>query len=463
MKYPTIWPYAAAALVTGLLAGCGQVATPAGQVSDISAASLAPVGSSQLLLKGTSGYTIAGAQSVPETFSLSLTGQGGASVNPSSVTLCAAGANAGDLSVTPVPGQSGEYALQESSSAQGSDVTVSLELKSGANCSGSLVDQAGTSTPLSLPSVTLTQAVFVSVIQGSGSPPIANFVLAYTADGSQLPFELTRQDSLNVPEGLAYDPQDQQIYVANYGGGSFSGSVTAYSVSSGAASSSFSLSSLSQGSTISNPYALAYGLVGGQQQLFVLNSGSGDLLAYSATSGVLSTNFPAVTSTNGLESTQGIAYDPQNGEIYAANYQSGSVTAYSASTGIQQAFNVSSSQADGVAYDPQNQQIYVTNYSSGTPSQSTVTAYAISSQKSVLTIQGGLNGAFGIAYDPVNQQIYVANYGAEANSAGINGTGTNVVSYDASGSPVSLSGGATSAGAISTKSYGVPQYVLVVP
>ncbi len=57
----------------------------------------------------------------------------------------------------------------------------------------------------------------------------------------------------------------------------------------------------------------------------------------------------------------------------------------------------------GVAYDPDNQEVYVANSNS-----STVSVIDTFIHQVIFTIPIGSN-PFGVAYDPDNQEVYVAN------------------------------------------------------
>ena len=131
-------------------------------------------------------------------------------------------------------------------------------------------------------------------------------------------------------------------------------------------------------------------------------------------------------SWSGLDSPNGIAYDPRNGFLYVANEGNSTVTAYD-QNGNEQSLPGSWSglyTPQGIAYDPTNRFLYVTN------ANSTVTAYDQNGKKKSLSGSfPGLNGPRGIAYDPYNGFIYVANYG-----------NSTITAYDQNGKGKSLSG-----------------------
>ncbi len=258
----------------------------------VASAQLTPLSSSLILTTYSSStpssvtnYDLAAAETLPETFTLTLLDASGSVILQSAagapqVTLCAS--DPGELRVTPAG--SGEYQLRalhpfgsNPSSAQ------SLYLAVG-NCSGSELTR-GSSTLISLPTISETQALYVS---NGGS----NIITAYTAHGRELGFQATR--GLSGPQGLAYDPQTGWLYAAN-----FSTTITAYDPATGAQvpSSSFSASS-----GLSNPVGLAFDPQTGW--LYAANNLGSTITAYNPSTGaeISSTDFTSPTYSDGLNS-----------------------------------------------------------------------------------------------------------------------------------------------------------------
>ena len=258
----------------------------------VASAQLTPLNSDLILTtynsstpSSVTNYDLAAAETLPETFTLTLLDASGSVILQSAagvpqVTLCAS--DPGELSVTPAG--SGEYQLRalhpfgsNPSSAQ------SLYLAVG-NCSGSELTR-GSSTLISLPTISETQALYVS---NGGS----NIITAYTAHGRELGFQATR--GLSGPQGLAYDPQTGWLYAAN-----FSTTITAYDPATGAQvpSSSFSASS-----GLSNPVGLAFDPQTGW--LYAANNLGSTITAYNPSTGaeISSTDFTSPTYSDGLNS-----------------------------------------------------------------------------------------------------------------------------------------------------------------
>ncbi|MHB8177885.1 MAG: NHL repeat-containing protein [Vulcanimicrobiaceae bacterium] len=243
------------------------------------------------------------------------------------------------------------------------------------------------------------------IFSGSATLYVANSnstMTAYDSQGTQQTLTDTFPN-LNGPYGIAYDPANGWLYVANNAGNT----VTAYNAQG-------AQQSLTGGwSGLLGPYSIAYDPVNGW--LYVANYQGSAVKAYNA-QGVLQSpsGFP------GLNYPAGIAYDPANGWLYVANYQGNTVTAYDAQ-GTQQTLTgtfPNLNYPQGIAYDPANGWLYVANLAS-----STVTAYnAQGAQQSLTGTFPSLNYPYSIAYDPANGWLYVAN-----------NAGNTVTAYNAQG------------------------------
>ncbi len=305
-------------------------------------------------------YDLAAAKTIPETFSLTLLDASGGVILQSAagvpqVTLCSG--NPGELSITPIG--PGKYSLQALHSFGSHPQSLYLAL---GNCSGTPLTQYGSAAAIFLPTVTETQALYVSNPGTAGNGTI----LAYTAHGKALAFSAS--SGLSGPEGLAYDPTTGWLYAASSGN-----TITAYNPVSGAQISSFSISGLN------GPVGLAYDP--GTGWLYATNHASSisnivignftsyGITAYNPATGAQISGF----SIGQLGSPAGLAYDPGTGWLYAANFTGNTITAYSPASGGQ-ASSLESSGLDGpvgLAYDPGTGWLYAANFTGNT-----ITAYS---------------------------------------------------------------------------------------
>ncbi|MGH7812576.1 MAG: lectin-like domain-containing protein [Candidatus Binataceae bacterium] len=282
---------------------------------------------------------------------------------------------------------------------------------------------------------------------------------------------------LNYPYGLAYDPNNQDLYAVNYGGGS----VTAFSMSQlqtgGNQTPIAAIGGLRTG--LAGALGIAVNSLNGD--VYAANStggpnyagsvtmynnstivGGGDpkadatIVGYPANANCLSQSVPfncctgagTGSCTNGLYSPQGVAIDPNTGNIFVANLGGpigtngmGSITEYAASangpaTPIAEIVGPSTglSQPTGIAIDA-NSNLYVANNDGGPSANGTVTIYTpasiaatapttepdgsmglnVAPDAMIMAPSGAynftlLNDAAGIAVD-ANGLIYVANFG----------------------------------------------------
>jgi YVTN family beta-propeller protein len=148
------------------------------------------------------------------------------------------------------------------------------------------------------------------------------------------------------PEGVAYDPSNGYIYVADCG--------------------SDTVSVIDGTTVIANihvgpgPWGIAYDPSNGY--IYVADSGSDTV---SVINGANNTVIANITVGSG---PWGIAYDPSNGYIYVTNHNSGTVSVINGANNTVIANITVGSGPWGIAYDPSNGYIYVTNYASGTVS-----------------------------------------------------------------------------------------------
>ena len=103
---------------------------------------------------------------------------------------------------------------------------------------------------------------------------------------------------------------------------------------------------------------------------------------------------------------EGLALYPATGNVYVANFGTGSVSVISDLTNSIVSRLVVGNNPFGVLYDPANQQIYVANYSSRT-----VSVIDPSTNSVVSTVSAG-NGPWNLAYDNANNDVYVTDFGS---------------------------------------------------
>ena len=369
-------------------------------------------------------YDLAAAKTIPETFSLTLLDASGGVILQSAagvpqVTLCSG--NPGELSITPIG--PGKYSLQALHSFGSHPQSLYLAL---GNCSGTPLTQYGSAAAIFLPTVTETQALYVSNPGTAGNGTI----LAYTAHGKALAFSAS--SGLSGPEGLAYDPTTGWLYAANVTGNT----ITAYNPVSGAQISSFSISGLK------GPYGLAYDPTTGW--LYAASSGN-TITVYNPVSGAQISSF----SISGLNGPVGLAYDPGTGWLYATNHASSisnivignftsyGITAYNPATGAQiSGFSIGQlGSPAGLAYDPGTGWLYAANFTGNT-----ITAYSPASGGQASSLESsGLDGPVGLAYDPGTGWLYAANFTGNTITAYSPASGAEVSATDFT-SPTSSSG-----------------------
>jgi YVTN family beta-propeller protein len=117
---------------------------------------------------------------------------------------------------------------------------------------------------------------------------------------------------------------------------------------------------------------------------------------------------------------QGMAYDPESGEMYVANFGSNTVSVINDSTNTVVATIKVGTQPKNIAYDSGKDEVFVTNWGSGTVSVISDRTYSV-----VATIPVGIHPV-GIAYDSAKSEIFVANSGDNTVSV-ISDTNNSVV------------------------------------
>jgi len=186
----------------------------------------------------------------------------------------------------------------------------------------------------------------------------------------------------NDPRGVAYNDDDDLIYVANNGDGTVS-------VISGV---TYSVTKVITGVVGANgvAYDSDHGLV------YVTNQSIDTLTVISATTNTIVETIPVGDQPNG------VAYNPTSHKVYVANYGGNSVTIVDANT-MTTAETISGlSEPAHVAANPVSNKVYVSNHGNGT-----VTVIRGSDDAVLATVSLGSSGPYGIAADTQRNLIYV--------------------------------------------------------
>ena len=211
------------------------------------------------------------------------------------------------------------------------------------------------------------------------------------------------------PIGIAYDPENERMYVTN-------------SEPLGTVSVIDTTTNMVVGTPIpvgSFPNLIAYDSE--NERMYVANFGSDTVSVIDTTTNtVIGTPIPA--GSNPI----GIAYDSENERMYVANFGSGTVSVIDTTTNTVIGTPIPiGNNPIGIAYDRVNERMYVTNSGSDTVSVIDTTTNTV-----IGTITVGITA--GIAYDPVNKRMYVANSGS--GTVSVIDTTTNTVI----GTPISV-------------------------
>jgi len=195
------------------------------------------------------------------------------------------------------------------------------------------------------------------------------------------------------PEGMAFDPANGYVYVANHGSGTVS-------IISG----TMNVGSVTISPSYSGPYDLAYDSK--NQYLYLTNDGS---YTVSVIEPSLDTGTQVETVTDVGQSPAGIAYDSFTGYLYVANALSDTISVISGSSNA--AFvnlSVGGASPSGVAFDSSNGYVYVTGYDG-------VAVVDGNTELPTNTLVKFLFQAYGsyAAFDPSNGYIYVSYMGSQ--------------------------------------------------
>jgi YVTN family beta-propeller protein len=127
----------------------------------------------------------------------------------------------------------------------------------------------------------------------------------------------------------------------------------------------------------------------------------------------------------------GIAYNPDNGDIYVTNAGSHSLSVISGETNNLVATILVGRIPYAVAYDPVNNHLYVANLGANT-----VSVINVATKSVITTIPVGKQPS-SIIYDPTNHNVYVVNYGSK-NISVINGSNKVVTNISVSTNPIDI-------------------------
>ena len=207
-------------------------------------------------------------------------------------------------------------------------------------------------------------------LRGSAEVGVAG---AATAVGSQ-------------PYGVAYDGDNDAVYVANHG----ANTVSVVDAATGTVTATVPLG------PGASPWGIAYD--GGNGEVYVADNGLNEVSVIDSANSVV-----AVVAVGA--GPEGVAYDSGDGDVYVANGGSHNVTVIDGATNTR----VTSievpvgSGADGVAYDSGNGNVYVTFHSTGDVG-------VINGTNALATTIGDVGtGPTGMAYDTGNGELYVVN------------------------------------------------------
>jgi YVTN family beta-propeller protein len=186
----------------------------------------------------------------------------------------------------------------------------------------------------------------------------------------------------NDPRGVAYNGDDNLIYVANYVDGTVS-------VINGA---TYGVAATITG--VVGAHGVAYD--SGHGLVYVTKRDSNELAVIDASTNTVSQTIPVGNQPHG------VAYNPTSHKIYVANYGGNSVTIIDANTMTTTATISGLSEPAHVAANPVSNKVYVSNHGNGT-----VTVIRGTDDTVLTTVSLGSAGPYGIAADTQRNLIYV--------------------------------------------------------
>jgi len=240
----------------------------------------------------------------------------------------------------------------------------------------------------------------------------------------------------NNSQGGAYDPYNQELYITNY----FSDNVTVINAFSNISVANISVgqeplgityvpynhdmyvnnyatNNISIISSVNNTVVANISLPGNPEfSVYDPQSETLYVSGYDGTGAVWIINVTnnTIVSTPGIPpgDTEGVAFDPYNGDVYIADYGNNVVYALSPSGAVVAYISVGE-EPYGLAFDPINKMLYVTDQDfnsliSGNPKEYNVTIINTVNNTVVKSVVPG-SLPEGVAYDPANGYIYIAN------------------------------------------------------
>src|SRR6266581_4958860 len=184
------------------------------------------------------------------------------------------------------------------------------------------------------------------------------------------------------PDGIAYNPSNQQVYVTSSG----------------------SVSVINNANKIIKTINVPFGAVA-----LAYDSVNNDIYVASVYSNVVSVIDPSkntVVASIAVNSPSNLVYDSSRNYVYASSDYAQTVTVIDASKNrvVTSIPTCSYCDPEGLAFYPTAGNVYVANFGTGT-----VSVISDSTNRIISRLVVG-NNPFGVLYDPGNQRIYVANY-----------------------------------------------------
>ena len=267
----------------------------------------------------------------------------------------------------------------------GGSVSV-ISTATNAQIAGSPILGVGTS-PFGIAYDPVNLQMYVANCEGSGCNTVSRIntasnppaLIAGTITVGTAPFE------------LAYDPEHKRMYVTNLGG-------TTVSVIDTTQNPPVETQQIAVGNA---PWGIAYDPF--HKTMYVTNFGSNSVSVISTNTNTVIATIPAGGNLNGPTD---ITYDPVHERMYVTNFGGDTVSVIDTETNGVISTITHSSFADPVyvTYDPINQDMYVTNQAGTTVS---VIDTGTNGVTGTINLAPNASGLIGIAYDPVNQRMYV--------------------------------------------------------
>ncbi len=225
----------------------------------------------------------------------------------------------------------------------------------------------------------------------SGCPKEYNVTIINTVTNSVVKNLFTG----TFPRGIAYDPANGYIYVANTGNSNVS-------IINPVSNTIISCIPVSHKNPICCPYSLYYDPVGESMKIVQYSSSSDYLLSFDSFSGSLSNIYPVVTGPNA------VAYDPVNKFLYVLSGCAALVSVYNSINGslVKNISIAPTSRALFACYNSHYNEVLVT---SGCASPPTYDLISINTTTNTVSCKVPLSTyPNGMAYDSVNNTMFIA-------------------------------------------------------